>query len=258
MAQTPEKEQTYKYDAFISYRHRAPDKPIAEQLQKLIETYVAPKALRRDGEKKKLHLFRDETELPTSSDLGGDIKRALAQSRFLVVICSPEYEKSKWCMEELRYFKELHGGSNRDILTMLAGDPDQPPCFPELLRYETVTVTEENGTVAQVQQEIEPLASNVSAKTQAKMLQRLKTEFLRVAAPLLDCGFDDLYNRELRRRTQRKLTFAFSAAAVLAVTAILSTSALLTIRSQKNQIEANALELSAQKEIGRASCRERV
>ena len=125
MEQYHETEQRYKYDAFISYRHRTPDKPIAEQLQKLLEAYVPPQGLRKEGEKKKLHLFRDETELPTSSDLGGDIKRALEQSRFLVVICSPEYEKSKWCMEELRYFKELHGGSNRNILTMLAGDPDQ-------------------------------------------------------------------------------------------------------------------------------------
>ena len=94
----------YKYDAFISYRHLAPDKPVAEKLQKLLEAYVPPKSA-RDGQKaKKLRLFRDETELPTSNDLGGDIRQALEQSRFLVVICSERFEESKWCMQEVAFF----------------------------------------------------------------------------------------------------------------------------------------------------------
>lgn len=32
-------EATYKYDAFISYRHLVPDKLIADRLQKLLEIY---------------------------------------------------------------------------------------------------------------------------------------------------------------------------------------------------------------------------
>lgn len=236
-------EKTYKYDAFISYRHVSPDKPIAERLQKLLETYVPPKGVRENGDKRKLHLFRDETELPTSNDLGGDIRRALEDSRFLVVICSPEYEKSKWCMEEVRYFKELHGGANRNILTILADDPDVRPAFPEALRFETVTETLENGETVTSEREIEPLAANVCAKTQAQMLKKLKSEFLRIAAPLLGCGYDDLYHREQRSATQRKLRFAFGTAAVLAVGVLLSTAALLTIRAKNRQIAADALEL---------------
>ena len=234
---------TYQYDAFISYRHLSPDKPVAERLQKLLETYVPPKGVLPEGEKKKLHLFRDETELPTSNDLGGDIKRALENARYLVVICTPNFEKSKWCMEEVTYFKQLHGGSNRNILTLLADDPDHRPAFPEILRFETVTETLETGETVQTQKEIEPLAANVSAKTRPQMLKKLKTEFLRIAAPLLGCKYDDLYQREQRRKTRRKLQIAFGSAAVLAVAALLSTSALITIQSQKKQIEADALAL---------------
>ena len=133
-------EKQYKYDAFISYRHLSPDKPIAIRLQKLLETYTPPKgAVGQNGQPnpaarqnqlkpRKLHLFRDESELPTSNDLGADIQSALEQSRFLAVICSPQFEKSKWCMQEVTYFKALHGGSNRSIR----------PCF--LVRQNTFAV----------------------------------------------------------------------------------------------------------------------
>lgn len=231
----------YLYDAFISYRHIAPDKPIAERLQKLLETYVLPKELRSEG--KKLRLFRDETELPTSSDLGSDIKTALEQSRFLVVICSPEYEKSKWCMQEVTYFKQLHNNSTRQILTLLVGDPNLPPAFPEALRYEPRRETLPDGTVRETMEEIEPLAANVSAETLKQAQKKLKTEFLRIAAPLLGHRFDDLYNREQRRRTQRKMRLALSAAGVLAAATLLSTLALVTINGQKRQIESDARTL---------------
>ena len=233
----------YKYDAFISYRHISPDKPVAERLQKLLEAYVPPKELRSGGAAQKLRLFRDETELPTSNDLGGDIKTALEQSRFLIVICSPALEQSKWCMQELDYFRSLHGNTNRQILTLLVNDPDQPPVFPEPLRYEPRLVTTEDGATSEVLEEIEPLAANVSAKTLPQSLKKLKTEFLRIAAPMLGCGYDDLYNREQRRRNKRRLTVSLAAAAVLAVAALLSTTALITISSQKTQIEADAREL---------------
>ena len=215
----------YKYDAFISYRHLSPDKPIAERLQKLLEAYVPPKNNRGGRKAQKLRLFRDETELPTSNDLGGDIKLALEQSRFLVVVCSENFEKSKWCMQEVAYFQELHGGSNRQILTLFVGDPDVPPFFPEPLRYEPKTVLLPDGTETVVREEIEPLAANVSAKTLKRSLKRLKVEFLRIAAPLLGCGFDDLFQREQRRRTRRRITGVTAAAAALALVAVFSTIA---------------------------------
>ncbi|MBQ5959043.1 MAG: toll/interleukin-1 receptor domain-containing protein [Firmicutes bacterium] len=263
-------EKQYKYDAFISYRHLSPDKPIAIRLQKLLETYTPPKgavgqvdqadaesqpgasgqngqpnpAARQNQPKpRKLHLFRDESELPTSNDLGADIQSALEQSRFLVVICSPQFEKSKWCMQEVTYFKALHGGSNRNILPLLVDDPDHSPVFPDALRYETRQVTRPDGTVEEIQNEIEPLAANVSAKSLSQMLKRLKTEYLRIAAPLFGCGFDDLYRRDQRRRNRRRAALFGGVTAILGTAAVLSTSALVTISSQKRQIEADAAEL---------------
>ncbi|MBR0172313.1 MAG: hypothetical protein IJQ21_05935, partial [Lachnospiraceae bacterium] len=62
-------EQQYKYDAFISYRHTEPDRTIAVKLQEMLEKYKVPKELAARIGDKKLHFFRDEDELPTSSNL---------------------------------------------------------------------------------------------------------------------------------------------------------------------------------------------
>ena len=45
-------------------------------------------------------VFRDREELPTSSSLGDMIGQALADSRYLVVICSPRSAKSQWVSAE--------------------------------------------------------------------------------------------------------------------------------------------------------------
>ena len=72
----------YPYDAFISYRHLPADIAVAEKLQTFLERHK-----KKNGEK--LRIFRDRTELPTSSDLGNQIQRALEDSRFLILVCSP-------------------------------------------------------------------------------------------------------------------------------------------------------------------------
>ena len=68
----------YQYKAFISYRHISPDKEIAVKLHTLIETYVIPNSIRKkEGISKMGRVFRDEEDLPLSSDLGSDIRTAL-------------------------------------------------------------------------------------------------------------------------------------------------------------------------------------
>ena len=70
----------YKYKAFISYRHIAPDMQAAERLQKLLEAYKPPKSL---GKKKEnWRIFRDVSELQSSSDLSEIIKNAIESSEF--------------------------------------------------------------------------------------------------------------------------------------------------------------------------------
>ena len=108
----------YKYKAFISYRHIAPDMQAAERLQKLLESYKPPKSL---GKKKEnWRIFRDVSELQSSNDLSEIIKNAIESSEYLIVICSPQYTESKWCLQELTRFRELHDNKNTNIITNLS------------------------------------------------------------------------------------------------------------------------------------------
>ena len=240
-------EQAYKYDAFISYRHLVPDKPIAERLQKLLETYVPPKELYNGQKQQNLRLFRDESELPSSNNLGNDIRTALEQSRFLIIVYSNHYEESKWCMQELEYFKSLHNGKTDQILMLWVGDPGSSPTIPEQLRFETKTIFNGDGTEITQQEEIEPLAANVSAASLQQSLKKLKTEFLRLAAPLFGCSYNDLFQREQRRQKKRMRIVLAAIISGLLVIALSSTAALVTISSQKREIENSNLVLQTQK-----------
>ena len=67
----------YSYDAFISYRHVEPDRRRAKWLHTSLETYRVPKKLvRQRGVAPRVgRVFRDEEELPASSDLNDQIER---------------------------------------------------------------------------------------------------------------------------------------------------------------------------------------
>lgn len=79
-----------KYKAFISYRHLEPDRTAAIEVHRMLEKYVIPRRLRRDGEKRLGRIFRDEDELPLSGNLSESIQTALEESEYLIVACSPQ------------------------------------------------------------------------------------------------------------------------------------------------------------------------
>lgn len=230
----------YKYDAFISYRHVSPDKEIAEKLQKKLENYRPPKALRNVKKRGGWRIFRDETELPTSSDLSNDIKAALEESQFLIVICSKTTKDSRWCLEEIEYFKELHNGNNANIITLVAdGKPED--VFPPLLCNELIPVTDEHGNTTYQNHIIEPLAANVAGKTLKESLKKLNTEYLRIAAPILGCGYDNLYNREQKRKVRRIFVIGTAVVVSVLLFALYSSAMVLKINSQKEELQlANA------------------
>ena len=83
-----------KYHAFISYS--ASDKTWARWLLRRLESYQVPEEFHgktfSNGQTLETHLrpiFRDRDEMAPSSDLGDSLRKALAYSRYLIVICSP-------------------------------------------------------------------------------------------------------------------------------------------------------------------------
>lgn len=191
------------YTAFISYRHTSPDEDVAKKLHTLIETYHIPANIRKKlGISKMGRVFRDQEELPLSKDLGSDIRKALENSDWLIVIASPRYLLSEWCNAELDYFISL--GKRDHILTLLVeGEPEDS--FPPQLLHETV-----NG----VEKDVEPLAGDVRAASVSEALKKLNNEKLRILAPMLNVNYDELRQRARQRKT-RIISTAVAAVFVL-------------------------------------------
>ncbi|HXT52778.1 MAG TPA: TIR domain-containing protein, partial [Thermoanaerobaculia bacterium] len=205
--------------AFISYSHR--DEAWAKWLHRALERYRVPKALvgrtTANGvvPRRLYPVFRDRDELPGSPSLQEEIGRALAQSRALVVVCSPHAAASLYVNEEVLTFKRR--GRQADIYCLLVdGEPnatDRPEsglleALPAAVRFRVGA----DGALSD--ERAEPLAADVRKGKDARTGAKLK-----LIAGILGIGFDELRRREARRRIQQRLQVAAAALAVLLVVA---------------------------------------
>lgn len=220
-------ERKPKYAAFISYRHVSPDKEIAKALQLALEYNLVrpnknvPRHIRK--------VFLDTSELPTMEDLDAGILQALDESECLFVICSPDLPLSKYCMREINYFKERHGGSLDRVGTVLVrGEPweSQPPA----LRTKTVQDPENPGKTIEV--DVEPLSADVRGKNLFQSLRKLFfSEYLRLAARYYNCSYD-----ELKKRYKQNLIVGIACLLTVFITV---SGALITKDQQVRSTKAN-------------------
>ncbi len=225
-------ENVRRYWAFISYSHA--DKAWADWLHKALEHYPIPRDLvgkptpaETPVPKRFVPIFRDREELPTATDLGAVIDRALRHARFLVVICSPRSAKSQWVNQEIVQYKQMHG-EERVLCMIVDGEPwasDGKPgfgveeeCFPEAVRHRLGA----DGTLSA--ERTEPIAADAREGKDGK-----EAAVIKLMAGLLGVGFDALRRREeaYQRRRLRRLqglsalfALLFMAAAVAAVYAV--------------------------------------
>ena len=180
-----------EYIAYISYRHSGADEKVAELLQKGIEGFVIPVGLRSSsGEKKPGKVYRSAEEYPLSAELPEAVTRALDNSRYLIVICSPERNESAWCEAELVRFLMVRGHDH--VIPVLSGG-DVYDVFPEKLLYR---YDDEGRVIGKV----EPLAASVAdgkGGINAKAVQR---ELPRILATMLNTSYDELRQAEQEKR----------------------------------------------------------
>ena len=196
-----------RYRAFISYSHA--DKAWARWLIRRLETYRVPALLvGKPGANGPVParlgaFFRDRDELTASSDLGATIREALAESEFLIVICSPAAAASQWVNAEVQSFRDS-GRADRVLAFVVDGDPGQAGptgAFPPAL-----TAPDASGKA------LEPLAADARRDADGR-----NRALLKLVSSLLGIRFDQLVRRDAQRK-QRKLLLA--AAASLAGMAI--------------------------------------
>src|SRR6267142_2117951 len=111
------------YDAFISYSHTK-DKPLAAALQSVVQKLGKPWYRRRA-----LRVFRDDTSLSATPHLWPSIEQALAQSRFFLLLASPEAAASKWVNKEVAHWLDQNS-----IDTLLIGVTDGELAWDDSVR----------------------------------------------------------------------------------------------------------------------------
>jgi tetratricopeptide (TPR) repeat protein len=212
----------FRYWAFISYSHR--DAKVAAALQRALETYRIPRRL--VGRSTPLGevpeylkpVFRDREELQAGADLNATVREALAQSRYLIVLCSPEAARSEWVNREIIEFKKAHGEA-RVLALITAGEPfasriagrEGEECFPVALRFALTPEGEPGG------EPLEPVAADLRPHGDGRRLATLK-----LVAGMVGIGVDELVRRDAQRRIRRLAMVAAASVAGMAVMAVLA------------------------------------
>lgn len=201
-----------RYKAFISYSHK--DRKTAEWLHRTLETYRAPRALRKAGDGALRPIFRDREELSASSNLSEVIRDALDRSDALIVLCSPHSAASRWVDQEVAHI--IDGGDASRVICLITPDT------PAEAALETVLP---KALLAALPEGVEPLAVDLRPNADGRRLARLK-----IAARLLDVSLDQLVQRDARRRLQ--VMTAFTAAAVV-VSVGMGAMTVVTLKSRQ-------------------------
>jgi tetratricopeptide (TPR) repeat protein len=206
----------FKYRAFISYSHA--DEVWAKWLHRRLESYRVPSRLvgrqtpqgivpRRIG-----RCFRDQVELSAASHLGETLQQALRDSQALIIVCSPRSATSHWVNEEIKYFRGLGRGEHIYAL-IVDGEPNakesSQECFPPAL------LRTDDGQLLH-----EPLAADARAAHDGKV-----DGFLKLTSGLLGVGFDELRQREQRRRTRLMAAVVGVSLGIAAMTTALAINA---------------------------------
>ena len=224
----------YTYSAFISYRHLPADIEAAKAVQRALETYRIPGDIRKKTGVKKLNrCFRDQDELPLADDLGASIEKALQESEWLIVICSPDLPGSTWCLREIDYFISL-GRKDHIIPVLISGEPKDS--YPPQITHEEAD---------EASREVEPLAADV----RGNLKKQLKTEKLRIIARMLNLNFNDLKKREKEQALRRGLALVSCVLAVVLGFAIYALYQNRLLTEERNATARNATELLIEKSV---------
>ncbi|MBO4396337.1 MAG: toll/interleukin-1 receptor domain-containing protein, partial [Eubacterium sp.] len=234
------------YDAFISYRHLEPDACIANSIHKKLEAYTLPASVKKKisgGKTKISRVFRDTEELPLSDNLSDPINQALENSDYLICMCSPRYLESVWCMQEIRMFLQTHDRTHV-LLVLVEGEPKDS--FPEVLTYEEITETSDDGSTHTVRREIEPLAADVRGESRGEIKKKLDTAILRLWAAIFSLNYDDLRQRHREARLKRIIALSGAIGGCFLAVAVFAVITLMRISSQSEEISRQNREISKQ------------
>jgi tetratricopeptide (TPR) repeat protein len=195
------------YDAFISYSH-ANDKPIAAALQSVIQKLGKPWYRRRA-----LRVFRDDTSLSATPHLWPSIERALSESRYFILLASPEAAESNWVNKEVAHWLD-HNSIDSLLIGLTDGELAWSAKAGDFSRRKKVPLPPALKGQFNTEPKWVDLRNyrNDPAKADAKFTE-LAADF---AATVRGMAKEDLLSQELRQQ-RRALTLAWSGVGTLTV-----------------------------------------
>ena len=219
-----------RYRAFISYSHA--DANVARWLMRRLESYRVPSRLvGSEGANGRIDarlgaFFRDREELASAGDLGATIRKALADSDALVVICSPAAARSRWVDAEVEAFRAT-GRGDRVFCFVVAGEPgaakSEEACFPPALLAPNPAG-----------EPIEPLAADARREGDGR-----DRAFLKLVAGLLGVGYDSLAQRDAQRRNRTLAMVALASLTGMSIAIGLAATAYVARNdAQRRQVQA--------------------
>jgi tetratricopeptide (TPR) repeat protein len=195
------------YDAFISYSHTK-DKPIAAALQSVVQKLGKPWYHRRA-----LRVFRDDTSLSATPTLWPTIVQALEQSRFLILLASPESATSHWVGKEVAHWLALGRGSTL-LIALTDGELAWDEAAGDFKWSDTTPLPAcLKGGFSAEPKWIDARPYRDGAQPRDAKLTEIAADF---AAAVRGIPKEDLLSQELTQQ-RRALTLAWSAAGLLLV-----------------------------------------
>lgn len=227
-------EDTYKYYAFISYK--SDDERWAKRLQEQIERYRLPAYLykKNPGTSKQLSpCFRYHTDIGVN-ELKLELHEKLQASKFLIVVCSPNSAKSEWVGEEIETFVRL--GRKNNIIpfivegTPYSGGPDE--CYHPIIQKHFP-----RSESRETDQEI--LGANIHEEGAGSARTKWNKAVVKVISKMLGLSFDELWQREKRRRVRNAIVWT------LGMMAVVAALAMMWVTNQPVDVQVRVNETSA-------------
>jgi len=197
-------DDAYKYYAFISYKSE--DEKWAKRLQEDVEKYRLPSYLCKkypSSSKRLKPCFRYHTDIGIN-ELKSELNEKLEKSKFLIVVCSPKSAASDWVGDEIETFVRL--GRKINIIPFIVdGVPyseDETECLHPLIKKQFPRSESHED-------DREILGANVNEEGQGSRRAKWNKAVVKVIAKMQGLEFDELWQRERRRRIRNLIVGSF-------------------------------------------------
>ncbi|MGH9027947.1 MAG: TIR domain-containing protein [Acidimicrobiia bacterium] len=227
------------YDAFLSYSHAA-DGRLAPALQSGLHRFAKSWRQRRA-----LHVFRDKTGLSANPGLWSSIQEVLNDTRYFVLLASPEAAQSPWVDREIEYWRE-HKPPNTILPVLTDGELVWDDATNDFDRTRsTAAPAALYGAFSE-----EPLWADLRWARSEEDLSlrhaRFRDALAELAAPMHGRPKDELEGEDVRqqRRTRRLVRGAVGVLAVLTVAAV--AASVFAVRNAERAEDRRKLAVSRQ------------